>query len=274
MSKDMRRLVAVLALASLTGCHCFCPRWQLRQAQLRTYQMYRQGQMLAGELGQSQMLASQLTMENQQLAAKTGTLEQDLALANDRLRNLADERGKLNDEYKTLLTSLPSPGAPLSGNLARMFEDLCRRYPEFEFDPLSGVARFNGELLFAEGSNEIRPDGFRVLQEFARIMNDNSARQFRILVVGHTDDQPVVHPQTRARHETNWELSAHRATAVVRQLARNGLSEPRMGIAGYNMYQPATPNTNDSARQKNRRVEIFVLPPETSIAAGDSKARK
>ena len=265
MSKDMRKFLALLTLgSSLAGCYQAVPQWQLRQSQLRTYQVYRHGQQLAGELGQSQMMASQLAAEKQQLS-------QELAVANQRLANLAQERSKLHDKYKHLLTTLPAPANPLDAGLTRMFEELCRRYPDFEFDPIAGVARFNGELLFATGSNEIRPDGLRVLQDFARVMNESSSRQFNILVVGHTDDQPVVKPSTRARHETNWELSAHRATAVVRQLSKYGLAEARMGIAGYNKYQPAVPNTGDANRQQNRRVEIFVLPADASIASREKE---
>jgi chemotaxis protein MotB len=42
-----------------------------------------------------------------------------------------------------------------------------------------------------------------------------------------------------------------------------------MGAAGYSMHQPIAPNGNDANRQKNRRVEIFVLAPDASIAGID-----
>jgi chemotaxis protein MotB len=42
-----------------------------------------------------------------------------------------------------------------------------------------------------------------------------------------------------------------------------------MGVAGYSMHQPARPNTSDSARQENRRVEIFVLAPDAAVAGRD-----
>ncbi|SFJ11268.1 OmpA/MotB family protein [Planctomicrobium piriforme] len=268
MPKDMRKkLFILLALGSLTGCHCLCPRWQLRQSQLRAYQAYNQSQMLASELGQSQQMASQLSTEKQLAEARAAELQRNLSVANERLNNLAQERTKLHDEYKHLLTNMPAPGNSLTN---KHFEDLCRKYPQFEFDPITGVSRFNADIVFDSGSNQLTPEGLRTLQEFARIMNDGDARQFNVLVVGHTDDEPVVQPTTRAKHETNWELSAHRATAVVRQLGKYGVSEPRMGVAGYNMYQPAVPNTNDGMRSKNRRVELFVLAPDASIAGRDS----
>lgn len=267
MSKDIRSLIFICSLFCLTGCNCFAPAWQMRQAQLRTYEMYHARQQLSGELAQSQQTVSQLAMEKQQA-------EQNLAIANERLENLALERGQLHDQVKHLLTTLPAPNNPLSGSANRKFEDLAKRYPEFEFDPATGVSKFNGDLLFATGSDEIQPGGHRILQEFAEIMNSGDAKQFNILVVGHTDDQPVVKSATKSRHATNWDLSAHRATAVVRSLAKTGLAEPRMGLAGYSKFQPKVANTDDRARQQNRRVEIFILAQDAPIAGRDSAPQR
>lgn len=271
MSKGIRTVClsisSAILIGGLWGCHSYSPAWQMRQAQLRTYEMYHAKQQLSGELAQSQQMVNQLALEKQQA-------EQQLAVANERLQNLALERGKLHDQVKHLLTTLPAPDNPLSGAANRRFEELARKYPEFEFDPATGVSKFNGDLLFATGSDQIQPGGTAILGEFAEIMNSGDARQFDILVVGHTDDQPVVKASTKSRHETNWELSAHRATAVVRALAKTGISEPRMGLAGYSKFQPKVPNSDDSARQENRRVEIFILAPDAAVAGRDSSPRR
>ena len=251
MSQDIRKLILLIILVTLTGCNRFTPAWQMRQAQLRTYEMYHAKQLVAGQ--------------RDQLAAESAQLKQSLAIANERIQNLALERSQLQDQYKTMLTN--AADHPLSGSAALRFKELSEKYPEFQFDPATGVSKFTGDLIFATGSDEIQPAGFHVLQEFAAIMNSSDARDFNIVVVGHTDDRPVVKAATKARHDTNWELSAHRATAVVKSLGKYGLSEPRMSIAGYSMYQPAVPNTSDSTRQQNRRVEIFIVAPDQDIAA-------
>ncbi|MCA8990920.1 MAG: OmpA family protein [Planctomycetaceae bacterium] len=253
MTKELRSALLIFLLPVLVGCQ-MGPGWRLRQAQLRTYQVYRKYQGVNGQLAQSEM-------ERQQLA-------QSLDVANQRLANLASERSMLHQQYQELLTSLPTPGYnPLGGAQSEQLAELARKYPRFEYDPATGVSRFNGDLLFSSGSDEIRSEGAQVLREFAKIMNQPEASQLHILVVGHTDSQPVVQPSTKARHETNWELSAHRATRVVRALAVDGISEPRLGLAGYNQYQPAAPNSSDSSRQLNRRVEIYILAPNAQIAA-------
>lgn len=253
-----RALAALcVALGGLLASGCYSvPAWQMRQAQLRNLQLYRQNQSLASRMGQSDQAASQMAAERQQLEAQ-------LAIANQRLDNLNTERAALHDRYRHLLASNPLPGSA-----TERFKELAGKYPEFEFDPQTGVSKFNADLLFALGSDEVRSDADGLLREFAKIMNEPDARQFNILIAGHTDDLEIKRAGTKARHPTNWELSAHRGTAVIHRLKTCGLAEDRMGVAGYSMFQPVVPNNNDANRQKNRRVEIYVLAPDARIASG------
>ena len=267
MPRFHRSLISGLLLTALVlsqGCclHGRRKKDHLRHAQLRTLQLYRQNQELQG---QAEMVGH-LAQENDQLQQSLAAAQQNLDVANQRLANLNSERSQLQDKYSSMLAGLKNP---LGGNANRRFEELAKKYPEFEFDPVTGVSRFNGDLLFASGSDAIRSEGSELLREFASIMNDPDARQFHILVVGHTDDHEVVKPGTKVKHETNWELSAHRATAVVRQLGKIGLDEPRMGVAGYSKFQPVSANIDDSARQQNRRVEIYILAPDAAVAGWD-----
>lgn len=266
MPKDLRRVLALLTATTFASGCGFVPQWQVRQSQLAAYRMYGQQQQMAGELANAQMLASSLEAEKQQLA-------QSLDVANQRLANLAAEREQLHGQYKHLLTTLPAPGNPLGGSAHGRFLELSRRYPEFEFDPETGVSRFNGNLLFDTGSDVINPSGLAVLREFASIMNSGDASQFNILVVGHTDDVNIVHASTRAKHPNNWYLSAHRAAAVIGELGKNGITEPRMGGAYYSKHQPSVPNNDDQTRQQNRRVEIFILAADAAIAGRDTLRR-
>src|SRR3712207_6933501 len=53
-----------------------------------------------------------------------------------------------------------------------------------------------------------------------------------ILVVGHTDDQPVSNPNTiKAGHRDNWYLSAHRAISVGQRLMQVGVNRQRVQVA-------------------------------------------
>lgn len=267
-------LVTCAAALPLIGMGCNAvPYGQYRQAQMQSLRMQQQNRALASQLMQSQQMAAQLQAERQQYELAASQLNGNLQIANQRLDNLNQERGLLHEKYKGLLTGFPTSGPSLSGSASERLRSLSQRYPEFEYDPVLGVTRFNGNLLFASGSDALRPESHRLLQEFTQILNSSDARDFKILVVGHTDDRPVVKDVTKQRHGTNWDLSAHRATAVVKQLAKFGLEEPRMGIAGYSMFQPADSNVSESSRQQNRRVEIFILAPDAAIASSDRFSR-
>ena len=52
---------------------------------------------------------------------------------------------------------------------------------------------------------------------------------------------------------------------VADRLRQSGIAEDRMGVAGFGQFQPISANDSVQSRQKNRRVEIFVLSPETPV---------
>ncbi|MBI3863377.1 MAG: OmpA family protein [Planctomycetia bacterium] len=246
MSFAIRILVAggigLLAL-SQTACN-MVPRYQLAQAQNRTRQLHEQNR---GLLAQIQSLQQQIAGLN----ARDQTLQ-------SRLDNLLAERNQLG-----------TTRSPLSDATNRQFADLEKRYPGFEFDPQTGVSKFSNDILFESGSDELRADAGPLLSEFARILNTGEASQLNVLVAGHTDDQPVKKASTKSRHPDNWYLSAHRSINVVHELHKHGITNSRMGVAGYAEYQPRVARTSNDARRQNRRVEIFVLAPGASTAGWD-----
>ncbi len=257
---SMFTLCGLLASGSL-ACNAV-PYPTFRQAQYRAWQLSQQNQMLASE-------RNQLMSDRQQLEQRAAALESSLSAANSRLDNLNSERSQLQQKVVSLMNRAGNQKSPLSNDATRRLEDLKRRYPDFDFDPATGVSKFSNDILFPSGSAEIKPNALPLLNEFAAIMNQGDARALNILVVGHTDDQAISKQATANRHPTNWHLSTNRANSVVLMLSKAGLKEGRMGAAGYSKYQPVTANKDPGARQKNRRVEIFVLAPDASVAGWD-----
>ena len=272
MPKSARFTVLSLAgLMALGPVGCRAPHQNnqaLRQSQYRAMQLHQQNQALAAENQQTQIAAQQSQqLLQQQLAAmqaSQSTLEQ-------RLENLQGERAQLQQRYMSLINSVKQNGSPLSPGATQELEDLKARYPDFDFDPQTGVSKFHSDILFASGSSEIRTEASPMLQEFAEILNRGDSQSLNILVVGHTDDKPIVKSTTKARHGDNWDLSAHRAVSVTRLLSKMGMRDNRMGVAGYGPHQPLVPNKDDAARARNRRVEIFVLAPNAAVAGRDLK---
>lgn len=268
------RSLVVLGLAASSTLVAGCissprERMALRQSQLTALQLHQRNQALAAERDQAGQMNQSLMAEKAQLDQERANLQNSLEIANRRLENLNAERSELQQRYVTMLNKARNQPSPLSGDATRRFEELAKKYPEFEFDPATGVSKFHSDILYSSGSAEIKPSALPLLNEFAKIMNEGEAQRLNILVVGHTDDKPISRPGTRQHHPTNWHLSTNRANSVVMTLAKYGLRENRMGAAGYSMYQPVAPNSDDKNRQLNRRVEIFVLAPDAVVAGWD-----
>jgi len=257
----VRAFVVSTLLCGLSACGA--PKSHLRHSQHRAMQLVQQNSQLAAANSQ---LQSERTALEQQLAA----LSRDRQSLEQRLANLHGEREELQKRYMNLVNLQKQQGSPLSPGTTDRLNDLAEKYPGFEFDPDTGVSKFHSDLLFASGSDEVREAAIPLLQDFAKILNEGDARDLNILVVGHTDDRRVAKPATRQKHQDNWGLSVHRAANVTRSLSSMGIKGSRMGAAGYGEYQPLVPNTDDKNRARNRRVEIFVLAPNASIAGWDT----
>jgi len=252
------------------------PRRHLAMSQNRAMQLFNENQQLAQQYStmaeQSQMYQSSLTAlsrENQQLQHHLASTHSNLDIANQRLANLRNERGELHNRYKNLLIRSRIQQNPLSEQATRRFQELARRYPNFEFDPQTGVSKFHADILFSSGSANLRDSALPLLKDLSAIMNDGSARSLNMLVVGHTDDRPI--HNAGVNHPTNWHLSTNRANSVVLAMKEMGIDDFRLGAAGYSDTQPVVPNANDHTRQRNRRVEIFVLAPDAVVAGWDPR---
>jgi len=267
MSMPVRVLLCCLtALSTLWTAGCYMtPPSMMRQSQLRAWQLYNQNKTLAMERDQAQQSAQSLASERERLSKTNDKLESSLDITNRRFENLNAERSQLQQRYVSLLNTKN----PLSRKTTSQFEELAHRFPEFDFDSRTGVSKFKSDILFASGSDELKPQALPILKEFAQIINQGEANQLNILIVGHTDDRPIGKSTTRAKHPTNGHLSTNRAHSVRLSLAKFGVDDARMGTAGYGEHQPLVPNTDDASRAKNRRVEVFVLAPDAVVAGWD-----
>ncbi len=252
------------------------PRRQLRMSQQRAMRLYAENQELLNESSNLAMQSHQYQQSMNAMAQQQQLMEQQLAnmknnldIANNRLVNLQGERGELHNRYKNLLIRSRSGDSPLSEEATRRFQELARKYPDFEFDPITGVSKFHADILFSSGKANLRESAVPLLRDLAAIMNDGSARSLNMLIVGHTDDQPI--HNAGANHPTNWHLSTNRANSVLLTLKEAGIADHRMGAAGYGDTQPIVTNASGHARQRNRRVEIFVLAPDAVIAGWDPR---
>ena len=110
----------------------------------------------------------------------------------------------------------------------------------------------NDSILFAQGEAGLSAGSTEVLQAIAQVLK---ADTHAIQVEGHTDNVPIA----RAQFPSNWELSAMRASGVVRLFVENGIAEARLVAVGHGSNQPVASNEDAEGRLRNRRVKVMIL---------------
>ncbi|MHB1353464.1 MAG: flagellar motor protein MotD [Thiobacillus sp.] len=110
----------------------------------------------------------------------------------------------------------------------------------------------NANVLFEPGRAELAPESLAVLRAVAAQLRHEP---FNIEITGHTDVVPI----SNSVFASNWELSAVRATSVVRLLADNGIAPSRLFAIGREASQPIASNDTTEGRARNRRVELMIL---------------
>ncbi|WP_313372183.1 OmpA family protein [Achromobacter animicus] len=123
--------------------------------------------------------------------------------------------------------------------------------------------RISNELLFASGQATLSTAGLDVIKRLAGILNKND---YQVSVEGHSDPVPILTKQ----FASNWELSSSRATSVLRELVRDGVTPQRLRAVGYAETRPIESNDTAAGRAANRRVELImdITPPQAKTAAG------
>jgi chemotaxis protein MotB len=129
------------------------------------------------------------------------------------------------------------------------------------------------KVLFDAARADLRPAGARLLDAVAPVLQ---RLPNKLRVEGHANNVPV---DPNGPWPSNWELSAYRATTVVRHLIGDAVPQTRISAAGYSDTEPLVPYTNPNALTLNRRVDIVVLStasPEANeqLAALDAASQK
>lgn len=153
----------------------------------------------------------------------------------------------------------------IQAELKRLQDDLSKK---LETEILAGDVRIvrkgndlvvdlADQILFDSGKADVNERGQKVLGQVAisLVLLDG----YDIRVGGHTDSARITNAATQERFPTNWELSAARATNVVRFLQERGkIPGTRLAAVGFAEFRPAFTNETEKGRQKNRRIELML----------------
>jgi chemotaxis protein MotB len=188
------------------------------------------------------------------------------------LVSCVDARHKLETDLETIRQLHNACEAELNQKKANL-QELADKTARFKDKLQSEIAARNVEIenlrgqlsvrvldkiLFRSGSAVILPEGQKVLAKLADLL---ATEDDIVRVEGHTDSVPIG-AALKEKYPSNWELSGARAASVVRYFEQDHKVDPtRMEAVGFSMYRPVATGDSPEELQRNRRVEIVLLPP-------------
>jgi chemotaxis protein MotB len=108
------------------------------------------------------------------------------------------------------------------------------------------------DLAFNIGSADL---SYPIEDFLIKLVETMGKATYAIAVEGHTDNVPI----RSSTFPSNWELSAARASAVIRFLTNQGVAADKFRAIGFGDTAPKVPNDSAENRAKNRRVDITFL---------------
>lgn len=159
--------------------------------------------------------------------------------------------------------------------LTAMLAGLGQQPEDVSVFPVEGGVGYSMKesILFDSGSDEIKAKGKELLLSMSKEIEKRPFR--RIWVRGHTDSDRVSKPETVAKFPMgNLQLSAYRALRVADLLVKDAkLSSTKVCVQGLGPNEPISPNDSAAGKQRNRRVELYVLDESAGEAAGSAQPR-
>ncbi|AKS41480.1 OmpA family protein [Wenzhouxiangella marina] len=128
-------------------------------------------------------------------------------------------------------------------------EPIQARQAEPEPEP-EVVFEFSAAVTFDLNSARLQPSAIAELNDAVEVLSMHTQLS-HIEIAGHTCDLGAA--------GYNQTLSEQRAQAVRDYLVEHGIAADRLSVRGYGEDRPKVPNTSDSNRQQNRRVELVVM---------------
>lgn len=198
---------------------------------------------------------TELEARKADLEARRAALERQIAALNDRVaeteRRAAAATAEKDAEISRLKGTYDSLVKDLQGEISKGQIKVTQIR-----DKLS--VQLVEKILFDSGKTEIKAEGKEVLGKVGQVLLQVKDKQIRI--EGYTDSVPIG-VALRQQFPTNWELSAQRATTVLRFLEeKSGVDGKYLAAVGYGPFRPVASNDTPEGRAENRRIEIALTP--------------
>lgn len=268
----MMSVAAVYAVGMVGGCVSLDEHNRLKQAnRLLTADRDQTAQELADERKNTDLLRSRLQSYEREGMTKDELLA-NLRGENDLLDRMRQMTQAELEQALGRVGNITIEGAKLPEPLDSALRRFADEHPsEVEYDAQRGFVKWKSDLVFALGSDVVKEASLSGLRGFTDILKSVAAADFEVLVVGHTDTVPIQRSDTKAKHPTNWHLSAHRSIAVSNVLQQYGYPPQKISVLGCGEFRPIADNSSESGKSRNRRVEIYLVP-SGSVVQGSMAA--
>jgi chemotaxis protein MotB len=213
---------------------------------------------LEGQLASARLSVDQSKRQIDTVQERSGAEVDSLKAELAAIEEAIDQKNQL---IAALQGQLLRGGASLPVELNTMLQDFAESTEMVSYDPSNGIVKFKSDLLFQKGSDQVSADAVAPIKSLCAILNSKQGSNFDAIIAGHTDDAPIESAGTRAKHPTNWHLSAHRAISVLNIMIANKVAPTRVSLRAFGEYRPIAPNMpNKKGNPKNRRVDIYIVP--------------
>ena len=211
-------------------------------------------------------LEDQLAQQKKDYAYLQNSLDKSLTNANSNNINISKLVDQINESnlYIRHLVEVKSKSDSLNmvltNNLTRSLSK--DEMKEVDVQVLKGVVYISlaDNMLYKSGSYEINDRAAETLSKIAKIIMDY--KDYDVLIEGNTDNVTVNTMASSMKNiRNNWDLSALRASSVVKYLQDHyGVDPKRLTAGGRGEYNPIATNDTEIGKQRNRRTQIIITP--------------
>jgi len=192
-------------------------------------------------------------------------LEEENALLNQRVVELEQVKSDYADKLTSVQQLSDADKEQFQQELNAMRADLTQKLDSqiqenevllAKIDSLT-VITLGEASIFGSGLSDLSEEGVKTINQIAEVFAQYP--DYHIRVEGHTDSVPLS-DELKARYPSNWELSAARASSVIRYMIYGLKMAPeRLSTTGYAHYRPVADNETKEGRSQNRRIRVVVF---------------
>jgi chemotaxis protein MotB len=173
----------------LISTGCCVPKTQFCEIQAQNRALSEQNRAQLAEI-------ENLKVHNDFAEDKLSRAEEDLARLEERIDLSRIQLASYQQEHAVLGVQVQdligrSPAARLPQSVSNQLKELSKRYPNLHFDPVTGIAKIETDILFDGGQVELKSGARELAGDLARVLKSPEAGNLKVMVVGHTDDRQV-----------------------------------------------------------------------------------